>query len=87
MGSIFVDSNGVIEAALAGSGIALVRLALVKEEIATGRLVAPFHTSVAAPIAYYLVYDGTAMLQRRNRRFRDWLVAEAEADRREYVTD
>ncbi|CQR45093.1 Glycine cleavage system transcriptional activator [Thiomonas sp. CB3] len=87
VGPIFVDSNGVIEAALAGSGIALVRLALVEEEIAAGRLVAPFHTSVATPIAYYLVYDGTAMLQRRNRRFRDWLVAEAEADRREYVTD
>lgn len=78
-----MDSNGVIEAALAGRGMALVRLALVRDELAAGRLVMPFRAAVNVPMAYHLVYDGTATLQPRKRRFRDWLVAQADADRRE----
>ena len=86
VGPIFVDSNGVIDAALAGRGIALIRRALVRKELAAGQLVMPFRTSIETPLAYYLVYDATATLRRRNRHFRDWLISEADADHREYVS-
>ena len=86
VGPVFVDSNGVIDAALAGRGIALIRRALVRKELAAGQLVMPFRTSIETPLAYYLVYDATATLRRRNRHFRDWLISEADADHREYVS-
>ncbi len=41
-GPVFVNSNGAIEAAKAGDGVALVRLSLVARELAEGLLVAPF---------------------------------------------
>ncbi|MEG3127754.1 transcriptional regulator GcvA [Pantoea cypripedii] len=83
-GPVFVDSNGVIEAALAGKGMALVRRSLVREELEQGTLVNPLQVEVESPIAYYLVYDESAVLQRISRRFRDWLVAAAAADKNEY---
>lgn len=83
-GPVFVDSNGVIEAALAGKGMALVRRSLVREALEHGSLVNPLQVEVESPIAYYLVYDESAVLQRMSRRFRDWLVAAAAADKNQY---
>ncbi|WOA53974.1 transcriptional regulator GcvA [Dickeya solani] len=76
-GPIFVDSNGVIEAAIAGAGIALVRQSLIGRELAEGKLVSPFQINVDSPLAYYLIYDASALLSRTNRCFRDWLLSEA----------
>nr|VUD32553.1 LysR family transcriptional regulator [Raoultella sp. NCTC 9187] len=56
-GPVFVDSNGVLEAALAGKGIALIRSALVREELKNGTLINPLRVAIESPIAYYLVYD------------------------------
>lgn len=72
-GPVFIDSNGVIEAAIAGKGIALVRHALVREELESGLLINPLKTPVNSPIAYYLVYEESAILQKISRRFRDWI--------------
>jgi LysR family glycine cleavage system transcriptional activator len=85
-GSVFVDSNGVIEAALAGMGIALVRRSLIRKELASGRLVVPFRATIDTPIAYYLVYDETAILPKSSRQFRDWLLSQAIASQREFTT-
>lgn len=74
-GPVFVDSNGVIEAAIAGKGIALVRSALVREELESGLLINPLKIPVDSPIAYYLVYEESAILQKISRRFRDWITA------------
>lgn len=76
-GPVFIDSNGVIEAAIGGKGIALVRSDLVREELASGVLINPLEIPVDSPIAYYLVYDESAILQKISRRFRDWITAEA----------
>lgn len=83
-GPVFVDSNGVLEAALAGKGIALMRSALIREELKHGTLISPLRTAIDSPIAYYLVYDETAILPRISRRFRDWISATAAADKNEY---
>lgn len=79
-GPVFVDSNGAIDAALAGKGIALIRTALVRQELAAGRLINPLRLPLASITAYYLVYDASALLQRANQRFRRWLAAEAAAE-------
>lgn len=79
-GPIFIDSNGVIEAAIAGRGIALVRRALVREELRSGLLINPLKISLHSPIAYYLVYEESALLQKISRRFRDWISAAAATD-------
>ena len=83
-GPVFVDSNGVLEAALAGKGIALIRSALVREELINGSLINPLRVAIESPTAYYLVYDESALLQRISRRFRDWIAATATADKNEY---
>ena len=83
-GPVFVDSNGVLEAALAGKGIALLRSSLVREELKSCSLINPMRTPVDSPIAYFLVYDESAILQPVSRRFRDWIIATAAADRHEY---
>lgn len=79
-GPVFIDSNGVIEAAIASKGIALVRSTLVREELESGLLINPLKIPVDAPIAYYLVYEESAILQRISRRFRDWITAIAAAE-------
>ena len=83
-GPIFVESKGAIDAAVAGQGMALVRKSMVRDELSSGKLVIPFHTAIETPIAYYLVYDSTVLLQKHHERFRKWIVAQADADHREF---
>lgn len=84
-GTVFVNSTGAIDAAVAGLGIALVRKSMVRDELAAGKLVMPVTDALEAPIAYHLVYDSTALLLEDNRRFRAWLVQQAEADQHEFA--
>ncbi|MBJ3816123.1 transcriptional regulator GcvA [Shimwellia pseudoproteus] len=83
-GPVFTDSNGVLDAALAGKGIALMRQALVARELQQGLLVSPLGKTLAAPLAYYLVYDPSAMLRKAGRCFRDWITAAALASHHRY---
>ncbi len=55
-GPIFTASNGAIDAAKAGLGVALVRRSLVARELEEGTLVAPFPQGVSNALAYFLVY-------------------------------
>ncbi len=76
-GTVFVDSNGAIEAAKAGLGVALVRLSLVQRELAEGLLLAPIARSVASDLAYYLVYPATTLERPNVAVLRQWLLSEA----------
>ncbi|MBO0131000.1 transcriptional regulator GcvA [Agrobacterium burrii] len=55
-GTVFIDSNGALDAAKAGHGIALTRRSLVSRELAEGALMAPFGKDMASTLAYFLVY-------------------------------
>jgi LysR family glycine cleavage system transcriptional activator len=55
-GQFFSLANMAIEAALSHQGIAMGRLLLVQELLATGRLVTPFVQSIKSPTNYRLVY-------------------------------
>ncbi len=78
-GPVFVGSKGAIDAAVAGLGVALVRKSLVQDELASGRLAIAFPAAAEVPIAYHLVYDGAVLLHQHCQRFRQWLLAQAEA--------
>jgi LysR family glycine cleavage system transcriptional activator len=77
-GPVIDDAGVVIEAAAAGRGVALGRLALVAEELQRGRLVRPFELSLESDFAYFLVYPPAALAQPKVKAFRDFLMEEAE---------
>ncbi|MGQ9365342.1 transcriptional regulator GcvA [Azospirillum sp. ST 5-10] len=78
-GPVFVDGAGAADAAKAGCGVALVRRSMVRQELADGRLVAPFPQGCASDLAYHLVYPPGALDREPVAVFRDWLLAEAAA--------
>ncbi len=50
------DDAAILQAAVDGQGVALGRSILVVDDIATGRLVAPFAVSIPASFAYWFVH-------------------------------
>jgi len=76
LGPIIDDTNVRVQAAMDGQGFALAPLALLRDDIATGRLVTPFDY-VLDHLGYYMVYPRGALAQPKVRIFRDWLLAEA----------
>jgi LysR family glycine cleavage system transcriptional activator len=77
----FDSATYATEAAVHGEGVLLGRSTLVSAGLAAGRLVRPFDLELKASSRYYVVYLATALRQRKVRAFRDWLIAEAAADR------
>lgn len=78
-GPLFINSNGEIEAAKAGLGVAMVRLSLIEKELVEGVLVVPLPQGLVSDMAYYLVYPPMMLDRPTARSVRDWLVAEAKA--------
>ena len=78
-GTVFTDGSILVEAAIAGQGVALSRGALVDEALRTGTLVRPFPQTLTTDLAYYVVCLPERALEPRIMRFREWLLAEAAA--------
>ncbi|MFZ6690011.1 LysR substrate-binding domain-containing protein [Undibacterium sp. SXout11W] len=76
-GIVFVNSNAVIEAAIAGRGFALVHRALVQSELASGLLIALESVTLKTPIAYHLVYYPDTLIDSVSRRFFDWIILQS----------
>ncbi|TWA77409.1 LysR family glycine cleavage system transcriptional activator/LysR family transcriptional regulator of beta-lactamase [Azospirillum brasilense] len=77
----FSESVMVIQAAMAGQGIALGRPSLVLEALEAGRLVCPFGPAVHCGDRYVLTAPAEGRGRGVLRAFRHWLLAEAAADR------
>lgn len=73
-GPKFSSSILILQAALDGQGVALVRSALVQKELANGSLVQPFDISMPSDFAYYLVYPKTASENKNIMAFGDWII-------------
>lgn len=74
----FNQSALVIDAAVAGRGVALAKRALAQNDLAAGRLVALFADgTVLLRSAYHIVTARNRPLDLHAQRFIDWLVAEA----------
>jgi len=70
------DSAAVMQAAIAGSGVALGRSMLVEKDLADGRLVRPFGPALPCEFAYYIVGRAETFQRPAIAAFRDWLLAE-----------
>jgi LysR family glycine cleavage system transcriptional activator len=79
---IRLDSQ-VMEAnsAMAGHGAAMLSPIFWRSELAAGRLVQLFPATVVEGLAYWLVYPEHRRNQAKIRVFRDWTLAEVEAQR------
>src|SRR5208283_4150409 len=66
-----------IRAAAQGQGVALTSFAIAADELAAGRLVAPFSTSVSTPFGYYFLCRPGEAQTPRIKALRDFLVEEA----------
>lgn len=73
----FSNSNLVIQAAIAGEGVALGRSVLVADDLAAGRLVRPFDMSLPGEFAYYVVCPEADAKRPKVEAFRNWLLDEA----------
>ena len=78
-GYMFNRNHLVIDAAIAGMGVAMARRTLTTDEIDSGLLVAPFPGTVATGKRYCLVYAPGALDDRRTAAVHDWIVAQAGA--------
>ncbi|HEY8596191.1 MAG TPA: transcriptional regulator GcvA [Devosiaceae bacterium] len=66
----------IIEAAIAGLGVALLPSFLIADEIRKGTLVEPLPVRVAGPGAYYLVTSAAKAELPRVRTFRTWILSQ-----------
>ena len=69
----------LVQAAMAGQGVALARRRLAELELAEGRLVRLFAISLPVEFAYYVVSPEATAERPKIRAFREWLLAEARA--------
>lgn len=72
------DSAAGLQAAMAGSGVALGRSSLVMADLQAGRLVRPFGDAQSSPLAYYLVEIAKAQPSAAARSFKEWLLESAQ---------
>lgn len=70
-----------IQAAIEGVGVALGRTVFVQDDLAAGRLVRPFTTSLHSDAGYYVVAPREHAQRPKIRAFREWLQAEVAASR------
>ena len=76
----FSQYDQVIQAAVAGQGVALGRLPLINDLIRTGALVAPFAKQVSGTRGYMVIRSPSAAKKAHVTAFCDWLFAEAKRD-------
>ncbi|MGH6621047.1 MAG: transcriptional regulator GcvA [Alphaproteobacteria bacterium] len=78
--ALFETTNFALAAAASGAGVAIVARELVEEELALGRLVAPFDRALPREDAYYLVSPEVRAGEPKIAAFRGWLLREVAPD-------
>jgi LysR family glycine cleavage system transcriptional activator len=73
----FDAASLAIDAAVAGQGVALARLTLVEDDLASGRLVSPFDQRLVVNGGYFIAHLEVIAEQPKVIAFREWLFAEA----------
>ena len=76
-GWVLDEANAVLQAAIAGQGVALTSLPLVEADLKAGRLVKPFDIALPIDVAYYAVCPIESTEDPRVSAARQWLIAEA----------
>ncbi|HSO41777.1 MAG TPA: LysR substrate-binding domain-containing protein [Rhodospirillales bacterium] len=78
-GPRFSHTHIMLQAAIDGRGVALAQWLFAADDIAEGRLLAPFPLKLATGYAYYVVCLATAADRPKIRAFREWVTSETEA--------
>jgi DNA-binding transcriptional LysR family regulator len=73
----FSHYDQLIQAAINGQGVALGRVPLLREQLRSGLLVAPFRSSIASPRCYYVMRSARSANNTEVDAFIAWLHAEA----------
>jgi LysR family glycine cleavage system transcriptional activator len=81
-GPILNHASMLIDAAIDSQGVALARTALAATDLLNGRLVRPFRVALRLSNTYWIVCPKATCLLPKIVAFRDWLMAEADADAR-----
>jgi LysR family glycine cleavage system transcriptional activator len=76
-GLVFDDANTMVQATLAGQGVALLTRQIIERELADGRLVSPFALSLSKDYGYYLCYLPEAIKRPKLQAFRDFVLEQA----------
>ncbi|MFW5329791.1 LysR substrate-binding domain-containing protein [Hydrogenophaga sp. ZJX-1] len=83
----FNYAHQIVQAALTGQGVALARLPLVAESLASGDLVEPLpQMRMDSPLVYWLVVAPRSVVRPEVKAFCDWLQAQA-AETRQAIGD
>ncbi len=80
LGLRFNTSADVLNAAVAGAGVAIGKTALAVDDLKSGRLVCLFGAIVPERSAYYVVHAPGRAVQAKTTPFRDWLFREFAAN-------
>ncbi len=75
-GTHFNHPDLALQAAMDGQGIVLGRLRLASDDLAAGRLIAPFDLKLPLGSSFFLVYPKAAAADRRITHFKTWLLRE-----------
>ncbi len=70
------DDAANLQAAIEGQGVALGRSRLVADDLATGRLIAPFKTELPASFSYWFVTPARSTGSRKLTAIKAWIQAE-----------
>jgi LysR family glycine cleavage system transcriptional activator len=78
---LYFESSALsYQAAIEGQGFAMAQIALIQDDLASGRLVCPFNRMLdKGDFTYYLIYPENRRLTPQMKIFRDWLMRECEA--------
>jgi len=80
-GPRFSHTHLMLQAAMDGRGVALGQMVFVADDLASGRLVAPFSFLLPSGFSYYVVCAPAAADRPKIRAFREWAMAEMAASR------
>lgn len=85
-GVLYQDSSNLLQAAIDGQGIGLVRRSIATHELAAGRLVRLFGIDAPSTSSYYFVCPPSLIASARVQAFRTWIFDEVKRFRTLYVT-
>ena len=79
-GTMYDQYATIIQAASLGLGVALIPDYLAEQDLASGRLCAPFGPAIDARGAYYLVWPQERAADPALKQFRDWMADQAQPE-------
>ena len=71
----FSLSSTALDAAVNGRGFVLAQIAMIREDLASGRLVVPIDRRLQLGESYFLAWDRAALEKPFGAQFRDWVLA------------